>query len=355
MKLNRNIPTLLSVTIAAMIMICGTTETYAQNKLGNFIKSKVTKTEETQKAEPAKTTKSWFDEPAEETQKAAASVTETAKAETVKTEAEAKAAAEKVEAEAKEAAKKTAKEVKETKSKPAKAAKEAEDNIVRILMIGNSFTFYNDSWDMLAKICASENKEVEIVHATKPGYAFSDHLDCGETTEAILKGDYDFAILQDQSQTPAKYALDPKGNFMFRNNFITMTNRIFGWSPYAKIIVEETWAYVGNKFGGFTSMTEFDNYLQNGARLYAEVIRGKVSPTGTAFATVRSERPDIKLYTEDEIHPSAYGSYLKSLVDYLTIFGGKFTGFTDTCGLDPEICKYLKTAAKKAVDSKSQQ
>lgn len=354
MKNNQTIPTLVSVTLAALLMLCGPTQTYAQNKIGGFIKSKITKTSETQKAEPAKETKSWFDEPAEETKKAETSVVEKTEAAAARTEAEAKDAAAKVEAEAKAAAMKTAKEAKVKEAKP-KAAKEAEDNTVRILMIGNSFTFYNDSWDMLAKICSSENKEVEIVHATMPGYTFGDHLKCDETTQAILLGDYDFAILQDQSQTPAKYALDPKGNFMSRNNFITMTNRIFGWSPYAKIIVEETWAYVGDKFGGFTSMTEFDNYLQNGARLYAEVIRGKVSPTGTAFATVRNERPDIKLYTEDEKHPSAYGSYLKSLVDYLTIFGGKFTGFTDSCGLDPEICKYLKTVAKKTVDSRAQQ
>lgn len=346
---------LLSVTFTAMVLLCGTTQTYAQNKLGALLKSKMTKSAEPQKAEQAKTTKSWFDEPAEETVKANPSAEQKADASAVKAEAEAKAAAAKVEEEAKAAARKTAKDVKEDKPGTAKAVRKEEDGTVRILMVGNSFTFCNDSWDMLARICKSENKEVEIVHATKPGYTFGDHLNSDETTEAILKGDYDFAILQDQSQAPARYALDPKGNVMSRNNFITMTNRIFGWSPYAKIIVEETWAYVGDKFGGFASMTEFDNYLQNGTRLYAEVIRGKVSPTGTAFATVRSERPDIKLYAEDEKHPSAYGSYLKSLVEYLTIFGGKFTGFTDSCGLDPEICKYLKTAAKKAVDSKIQQ
>lgn len=339
MTRNKTISTLISVSLAAMLLMAGTTDSYAQNKLLNSLKSKSGKAAEPQKTEPAKSTKSWFDEPVAEENKAEAKAEP--KAEIQKAEPAAKAAPEKTVAE----------------SKPAKVkeAKPASDNSIRILMVGNSFTYCNDSWDMLAKICASEGKKVTIVHSAEPGYAFADHLKCEATTKAILEGEYSYAILQDQSQTPAKYALNPKGNVQSRNNFITMTNRIFGWSPRAMIIVEETWAYVGDKFGGFASMTEFDNYIQNGARLYAEVIRGKVSPTGTAFATVRSERPDINLYAEDNIHPSAYGSYLKSCVNYLTIFGGKFSSSKENCGLDPEICKYLKTVAKKAVDSRTEQ
>lgn len=355
MTLNKTLSTLLSVALIFAGLQAGTVDSYAQNKLLNNIKSKVSKTDE-KKAEPAQQsqTKSWFDEPAAQPapakteaapQKQEVKAEPEVKADPAKTEAEAKAAAKKVEAEAKAAASKTAKAAK---------AKEPEKTVTRVLMIGNSFTFYNNSWDMLAEIAKSESHEIEVVHAAEPGFAFADHMKSDATTQAILQGDYDYAILQDQSQTPAQYALNPKGNAAFRNNFITMTNRVFGWSPYATIIMEETWAYVGNKFGGFESMTEFDNYLQNGARLYAEVIRGKVAPAGQAFAIVRSERPDINLYTEDNIHPSPYGSYLKACTEYLTMFG-KFTAFTSSCGLDADICKYLRTAAKKAYDNSKNQ
>ena len=219
----------------------------------------------------------------------------------------------------------------------------------RVLLIGNSFTYYNNSWNMLSRIASSEGHELQIVHATQPGYSFADHLKSQETTDAILKGDYKIAILQDQSQTPAKYASDPKGNVNLRNNFITLTNRIYGWSPYVKIIMECTWAYNDNNCGGFGTLEQFDQFLQNGTRLYAEVIRGTVSPIGDAFAIVRLERPDIKLYDKDECHPSEYGTYLKCCVNYLTMFGGKFSPFTTSCDLDPEITKYLRSVAKKVV------
>ena len=345
MTLNKTLSTLLSVALVIAGLQAGTVDTYAQNKILGNIKSKISKNDD-KKAESSQQngTKSWFDEPATQA--------ETTKQETVKSaadkEAEAKAAARKAEDEAKAAASKTT-------TKTSKAAKSAEKTATRVLMIGNSFTFYNNSWDMLAEIARSEGHELEIVHVAESGFAFADHMKNDATTQAILQGNYDFAILQDQSQTPAQYALNPKGNATFRNNFITMTNRVFGWSPYATIVVEETWAYVGNKFGGFSSMTEFDNYLQNGARLYAEVIRGKVSYAGQAFAIVRSERPDINLYNDDNIHPSAYGTYLKSCADYLTLFDGKFSAFTSSCGLNAETCKYLRSAAKKAFDNNKNQ
>ena len=341
MKLKKTISALASAALIIAGLQAGTVDSYAQNNIFGNTKSKTTKTDDKKAGSTQQTqTRSWFDEPSAPAQ-----------TQTVKAEAEAKAAAEKAEAEAKAAAKKVEDEAKAAASKTAKPAKNSEKKATRVLMIGNSFTFNNNSWDMLAQIAQSEGHELEIVHVAEPGFSFADHLESDATTQAILKGDYDFAILQDQSQTPAQYALNPKGNAAFRNNFITMTNRVFGWSPYATIIMEETWAYVGNKFGGFSSMTEFDNYLQNGARLYAEVIRGKVSPAGQAFAIVRNERPDIDLYADDNIHPSAFGSYLKSCVEYLTLFDGKFTSFTSNCGLDNETCKYLRTAAKKAFDN----
>lgn len=219
----------------------------------------------------------------------------------------------------------------------------------RVLLIGNSFTFYCNSWDMLSRIASSEGHELDIVHATQPGYSFGDHLKCQETTDAILKGDYDLAILQDQSRTPARYASDPKGNMDLRNNFITLTNRIYGWSPRARIILECTWGYKQDDFGGFGSMEQFDQFLQNGTRLYAEVIRGVVSPIGEAFAIVRNDRPDINLYDADESHPSEYGIYLKCCVNYLVMFGGKFSAFTSSCDLDPEKAKYLRSVARKVV------
>lgn len=225
----------------------------------------------------------------------------------------------------------------------------AQNDTTKVLLIGNSFTYGNNSWDMLEQIAKSNGKLISIEHSCQPGYAFADHLGCQATTDAILKGGYDFAILQDQSQTPAKYAKDPIGNSKFRSNFITLTNRIFGWSPAVKIIVECSWAYPAEYWGGFGSESEFNYFLQNGTRLYSEVVLGKVSPVGRAFSDIRATRPEIELLDSDGQHPSLAGTYLKCCVNYLVLFGGNFDIFTENCGLDPMVAKNLRAAALKAV------
>lgn len=330
MTLKRTFTAIASAALIIAGLQAGTIDVAAQNNTYTQ-KTKSSRAKSKKGEEAPVQTKSWFDEPVTETPAPAANEQKAEKKVEVKSEP-------------------FITEVKTKTAKESKAAVPASD-ATNILLIGNSFTYCNDSWDVLAEIAASEGHAMKVTHATKGGYAFADHLNDEQTTQAILKGGYDFAILQDQSQTPAKYALNPSGNREFRNNFITMTNRVFGWSPYAKIIVEQTWAYQGDKFGGFQSMTEFDNYLQNGARLYAEIINGLLSPVGAAFTIVRSERPDINLYADDNIHPSKNGTYLKSCVNYLTIFGGKFTSSASSCDIDPEVAKYLRGVAKKAVDA----
>lgn len=226
----------------------------------------------------------------------------------------------------------------------------AQRDTTRVLIVGNSFTFVNETYDMLSKIALSQGHYLDIVQTSFPGYTFANHLANDSTTEAILKGDYEYAILQDQSQNPAKFANDPVGNASIRGSFITLCNRIFGWSPGVKVIVECTWSYPADNWGGFNSESNFDNLLQNGTRLYTEIIRGTISPIGNAFTAARHDRQDIELLDKDGKHQSAYGAYLKSCINYLVLFGGKFSSDADNCGLDPEKAKYLRNLARKTVN-----
>ena len=81
--------------------------------------------------------------------------------------------------------------------------------------------------------------------------------------------------------------------------------------------------------------------------MLAKAARTAVSPIGEAFRISREERPDIDLFSKDKKHQSEYGTYLKACVNYLMIFGGKFNGNASACGLDPEICAYLRSVAER--------
>ena len=121
-------------------------------------------------------------------------------------------------------------------------------------------------------------------------------------------------------------------------------------SPECKAVVECTWAYEKEDCGSFGSLKAFDKYGRKGARLMAKAVgNAQVSPIAKAFEIVRRERPDINLYHTDKHHQSMLGSYLKSCVNYLLIFGEPFGDSPADCLVDPETAAYLRSVAERTV------
>ena len=73
-----------------------------------------------------------------------------------------------------------------------------------------------------------------------------------------------------------------------------------------------------------------------------------VSNIVKAFSIVRKERADINLFAADERHQNLLGSYLKSCVNYLTLFGEPFGENPADCGVEPELARYLRSVAERA-------
>ena len=92
--------------------------------------------------------------------------------------------------------------------------------------------------------------------------------------------------------------------------------------------------------------------MVKGTGMLAKAAHTEVSPIGEAFRISREERPDIDLFDKDKKHQSAYGTYLKSCINYLMIFGGRFNGNASNCGLDPDSCAYLRSVAERVAASK---
>ncbi|WP_242955369.1 hypothetical protein [Flavonifractor sp. An52] len=73
---------------------------------------------------------------------------------------------------------------------------------VRILMLGNSFTFTNHMPQMLAQLTGAE-----VVHHTRGGARLSEHLNLKTklgalTQEALDKEHWDYVVLQEMSHGP---------------------------------------------------------------------------------------------------------------------------------------------------------
>ena len=227
---------------------------------------------------------------------------------------------------------------------------EAPKDTLKVLCIGNSFTYYCGTPAMLKEIAWSEGHFIDISASLKGGWTMAKHLSLETTDDMIAEGGWDYMLLQDQSLVPAKVGRDPKGMAQQIKEMEAVAVKVRTLSPECKAVVENTWAYWTNDFGVFKSLDDFDKNGKKGAKILAKAVgNAEVSPIGQAFRIVRAERPDINLYHTDKHHQSVLGSYLKSCVNYLVLYGQPFGDSVSDCLLDPETAAYLRSVAERVV------
>lgn len=238
----------------------------------------------------------------------------------------------------------------------------AQDSL-KVLCIGNSFTYVFKTDSILKQICNSNGHPTSVKSSYAGGMSFKRHLASDKTIKAIERSDNNVVLLQDRSMAEANYASEPKRWAHALKDAQEIAVRIRANSADARIILERTWSYSKGNYRGFGSYEEFDRNNVIGTRLYIKAMNKAlkkmgmkpmdcISPIGDAFAIVRAERPDIALLRSDNHHQSEFGAYLKACVNYIVIYGGTFSPATATCDLDPQTCKYLQDVAIRAVKHK---
>ena len=83
------------------------------------------------------------------------------------------------------------------------AARGKENESLEILFIGNSYTYYNDLPDMLSKISSSFGDSIFYDQHTPGGYSLYAHSQDQLTIDKINQQNWDYVVLQDQSQRPS--------------------------------------------------------------------------------------------------------------------------------------------------------
>ena len=224
-----------------------------------------------------------------------------------------------------------------------------KDTTYRVLMIGNSYTYYNDLWDLFTKVGESVGYIFEVDHVTQGGYYLDQHANerdpfGAQVQNYLTKNAYDFVFLQEQSTCPFQ-------NYeRFEAAVTTLSQRVE--TNGAKCILYQTW---GRQPGSpaLTSLgTTNEKMTKALAAAYqkaAATIGATVSPVGTAFFDVVTNHTAIDLYDPDATHPSPAGSYLAALCHFATLTGEDPRKTTFEAALDAETASVLKQAAYDAV------
>ena len=173
---------------------------------------------------------------------------------------------------------------------------------MRILFLGNSFTYFYDLPDMVAEIL-----QAEVKGNLRGGAYLYQHIDpadelCAGTGKRLREEKWDYVVLQDQSQGPIT---NPE-EFHQAVNALAPMIRSAGGKP----VLYETWAYEeGTDILASTGLTfeAMQQGLTAGYRAAAQAHGALIAPVGQAFAAARHLS---HLYDADHYHPSAAGSQL---------------------------------------------
>lgn len=203
---------------------------------------------------------------------------------------------------------------------PAQTAPEQTvPDTVDVLLLGNSYIYFNTLPDLIEGIAAGLDGPVVRADAhTRGGQTLRGHLDDGRVP-ALLAGseegaDWEWVVLQEQSTLGAPYdsetgALGSAATFHESARELVAMVREEGAEPAFYM----TWAKEA-----FPSQSDV---LASAYADIAQELSAGLAPVGRAFATVRRLRPDLGLYVSDGSHPNAAGSYLAACVIYASLTG----------------------------------
>lgn len=231
-------------------------------------------------------------------------------------------------------------------------AQEAKQDSLKLLFVGNSYTYYNDLPQMVYEIAKTQKKKLSVSSVTKGGERLSGHLKNKKLREMLTSQEWDFVILQEQSSAPAK----PTANVIadIYPAAKSLDSLIHVGSPNAKTIFYMTWGHKNgttHKIDNYPLAYTYQGMQERIKTTYLEMTyqnNASCAPVGMAWQRVRSERPDYQLYTQDCSHPSKLGTYLAANVIYMTLFGQQYqTAYT--ADFDSEKAEYIQRTAQETV------
>jgi hypothetical protein len=204
-------------------------------------------------------------------------------------------------------------------------------NTLDILFIGNSLTHSNEGLDkQLTKMFDSTKIPLKIrsMRLAPGGERLSGHYRKGDAVVQIRSINWDIVVLQEYSNTPI---IDRENFFRYSRIF----HRIIKGTN-ATTLFFLTWEYKDNP--------EMTPILTASYTAIADELDSRVVPVGIAWKRVRTERPDLELYSDFK-HPNKVGTYLSTCVFYsfLTKMNARESSYT--MGLDTATANYIRDVA----------
>lgn len=221
----------------------------------------------------------------------------------------------------------------------------------RAYFIGNSYTASNNLPHLIDQIANSTNDGLDYQTHLPGGSTLQQHAQNSTVQNVINQGNWDYVILQEQSQLPAF----PNANATL-NAAEELSDLVKSTNVCGNVLFYMTW---GRKFGddvncnnGITYLCTYEGMDDKLYERYMQMTEDNdaiVSPVGFVWRTIREQHPDLELYTSDNSHPSYLGSMAAAYTFYTVIFHKDPTLATFDGTLSSTEASILKNVVKEVV------
>ena len=231
---------------------------------------------------------------------------------------------------------------------------------LKVLFIGNSYTYVNDLPSLIISLADAGGRKMEVGQHLVGGRTLEQHVRDKQAIEKIRERNWDIVVLQEHSLQPilnrdsmAKYAgilnEEIKKHGAKTVLYLTWARQdIPQMQEGASISTSPDYARAIYKTSGLDGKIDFAQWRQqhasglagglNGAYFdIAKQLNADVAPVGMAWRTALAKNPALVLYQADESHPAAEGSYLAACVFYASLLGKSPVGLPGELKKDGKI------------------
>lgn len=211
---------------------------------------------------------------------------------------------------------------------------------LRLLFVGNSLTDSNDLPGIVQALAKAHGETMQVDSVTLGGANLEDHWDDGEALRRIAQGRWSIVVLQ---QGPSS-APDSR-------------EHLREWTRRFDQKIREA--------GGRTALymvwptpdrINFFDEVRESYRLAALDVKGLFFPAGEAIREAQRRNVGTSLYTGDQFHPSAAGSYAAGLSIYGMLTKKSLVGLPAelrlasgrTLRVPPDVARILQESAAEA-------
>ncbi|MFM2156513.1 MAG: hypothetical protein RL516_1262 [Bacteroidota bacterium] len=226
----------------------------------------------------------------------------------------------------------------------------AQPQLKKVLFVGNSYTAVNDLPALLSSVAQSAGDSVIYESNCIGGYTLQLHSTNATTLQKIAQGDFDFVVLQEQSQLPSFPTSQVQSSvYPYAKTLDSLINLA---NSCTETVFYMTW---GRKNGDASNCpnwppvctyTGMDSLLRLRYEDMASTNNAVVSPVGAVWRYIRNNHPSIELYSADESHPSIAGSYAAACTFYSILFRKDPTAITFASTLDSISASTIRNVAK---------